>query len=115
MPGAAPGQNCGVGALLRGFRFEPATLQLQENSFPVDMCHFAVLKMDQLSVLFSLPSLILVFNGLLLLLITFSYFLQQSIVCQLFIYTHFLDFLVAGETLLGLISVCDLLTIIKHL
>lgn len=43
------------------------------------MCHFVVMKMDQLSVLFSLPSLILVFNGLLL-LITFSYFLQQSIV-----------------------------------
>lgn len=27
----------------------------------------------------------------------------------------FLDFLVAGETLLGLISVCDLLAIIKYL
>lgn len=72
------------------------------------MCHFVVMKMDQLSVLFSLPSLILVFNGLHL-IITFSYFLLQFIVCLLFVYTRFLDFLVAGETLLGLISVCELL------
>lgn len=79
------------------------------------MCHCVVMEVDQLSVLFSLPSLILVFNGLLFLLITFSYFLKQSIVCLLFVYTLFLDVLVAGETLLGLISVCDLLAIIKYL
>lgn len=80
------------------------------------MCQFVVMKMDQLSVLFSLPSLRLVFNGLLLLLFTFLfYFLQQTIVCLLLVYTHFLDFLVAGETLLPLISACDLLSIIKYL
>lgn len=68
--------------------------------------------MEELSVLFSLPSLILVFNSLLLLLITFS----TAIHCLSLVCLHsFFWISWSQEKLLGLISVCDLLAIIKYL